>query len=429
MRLLHISDWHLGVTHGRLSRASDHEEVLDEEVAIARDLRPNLIVHTGDLFDHTRPAVEDLRRGFEYLQQLAGIAPTVVLAGNHDSPALFEVFNLLLSFGLVSGDGHLHFIPRARMASDGGILLFPGDDRGGTEEEIRLAPIPFVPQNSLIDVFGTRPEQWTASYADQVGLLEENLASGLAADYDASRHINVFAAHLFVDGAELCRSERTLHVSDSYATRPEQLPRVSYAAFGHIHRPQPIRGLERARYAGSPIQIDYGEEGETKTVVFVEAEPGRTAKVEAIPLAGGRPLRRIEGTLSELEGKRDEVGRSILTAIVHSEDAVPDLADRLALMFPDATLLEAYNPYASGRVAVVSATDDEGQSEPSVEELFAGYLAATQPNLKGARATRVREIFTSLLSSTDEDVTAEFPEAPLFDDDIAAPTEEVESKA
>lgn len=426
MRLLHISDWHLGATHGRLSRASDHEEVLDEEVAIARHLRPHLIVHTGDLFDHTRPAVEDLRRGFAYLQALAGIAPVVVLAGNHDSPALFEVFNLLLGFGVVGGEGRLLFIPRARMANAGGILRFAGDQRGGIDEEIRLAPIPFVPQNSLIDVFSTRPEQWTASYADQIALLEENLAAGLAAGYDAGRHINLFAAHLFVDGAELCRSERTLHVSGSYATRPEQLPRVSYAAFGHIHRPQPIRGLERARYAGSPIQIDYGEEGETKTVVFVEAEPGRTAKVEAIPLTGGRPLRRVEGTLEELDTRRDEVGRSILTAIVHSDDAIPDLTDRLAIMFPDATLLEAYNPYAKGRATVVSV-GEQGETEPSVEELFESYLVSAQPDLKGARATRVQEIFTTLLGSTADDTTAEFAEAPLFEDAIAAPPAGVEA--
>ncbi len=422
MRLLHISDWHLGVTHGRLSRAPDHEEVLDEQMAIARDLKPHLIVHTGDLFDQSRPAVEDLRRGFAYLQELAGIAPIVVLAGNHDSPPLFEIFNLLLSFGGLAVGDRLRFIPRARMADAGGILRFPGDERAGIREEIRLAPVPFVPQNALLDVFGTRPEQWTASYADQIALLEENLAAGLGADYDPARHINVFAAHLFVAGAELCRSERVLHVSDSYATRPEQLPRVSYGAFGHIHRPQRIRGLERARYAGSPIQIDYGEEGETKSVVTVEAEPGRTAKVEVIPLSGGRPLLRIEGTLGELEARRDEVGRSIFTAIVHSEDAIPNLTDVLRAMYPKATLLEAYNPYASGRISVVAAQDGDIQVEPSVDELFANYLATVQPNLKGARAARVREIFTKLVSSTDDEAGDEFAEASLFDDETAFAT-------
>ena len=93
--------------------------------------------------------MEDLRRGFSYLQEFAAVAPTVVLAGNHDSPPLFEVFNLLLSFGDLAGQDRLRFVPRAWMAEAGGILRFPGDDRPGVQEEIRLAPVPFVPQNAL----------------------------------------------------------------------------------------------------------------------------------------------------------------------------------------------------------------------------------------------------------------------------------------
>ncbi len=437
MRLLHISDWHLGATLGHLSRAGDHEEVLEEEVRIAREFRPHLIVHTGDLFDWTRPAVDDLRRGFQYLGELAGIAPIVVLAGNHDSPPLFEIFNLLLSFGGLSdhsssGIGRLTFVPRAKMAEDGGILCFPGDVRKDVQEEVRLAPLPFVLQNAVIDVFGTAPEQWTAFYADQIALLEENLGNGLNVGYDGSRHINLFAAHLFVAGAALARSERPVTVSERYATRPDQLPQVSYAAFGHIHRPQAVPGLERARYAGSAIQIDYGEEGETKTVVTVEAEPGRTARVEPVPLTGGRPLLRVEGTLEELEAKRNRVGRSILTAVVHSEEPIVDLSDRLTTMFPDATLLDAANPYASGRVAVVTPGDVDGHAEPSINELFAEYLATETPDLKGARAKHVREHLATLLGSGD--ARPEFAETHLFEDattdvgitaDGSAPTEAI----
>jgi exonuclease SbcD len=44
------------------------------------------------------------------------------------------------------------------------------------------------------------------------------------------------------------------------------------------------------RYAGSPIQLDFGEEHEEKEVVFVEAKPGMPARVEPIPLAVGRRL-------------------------------------------------------------------------------------------------------------------------------------------
>jgi exonuclease SbcD len=63
MRLLHVSDWHLGATLGRVDRWPDHQQVLGEQITLARELRPHLILHTGDLFHHPRPAVEDLRRG------------------------------------------------------------------------------------------------------------------------------------------------------------------------------------------------------------------------------------------------------------------------------------------------------------------------------------------------------------------------------
>ena len=175
-------------------------------------------------------------------------------------------------------------------------------------------------------------------------------------------------------------------------------------------------------YAGSPIQIDFGEEGETKTVVTVEAEPGRTARVQALPLSGGRPLLRLEGTLEELEARRDEVGRSIYTAIVHSEEALPNLSDVLRVMYPKATLLEAYNPYTSGRISVVSAENGDTRAEPNVDELFEQYLAAVQPNLKGARAARVQEIFTKLVHQGEGEGGSEFAEANLFEDTTAFST-------
>lgn len=418
MRLLHVSDWHLGVTLGRLSRAEDHEQVLDEQVALARQFGPNLIVHTGDLFDHARPAVEDLRRGFAYLQELAAVAPVVVLAGNHDSPALFEVFGLALALGGGAArdtgsprEPRVRFVPRARAAEDGGILVFPGDERNGSLEEVRLAPLPFIHQNAVLDVLGVRPEQWTGHYADQVALLEENLAAGLEHGYDPSRHVNLFAAHLFVNGAVLGRSERPLHVSESYATRPEHLPRVSYAAFGHIHKAQAVPGLERGRYAGSPIQIDHGEEGETKTVVTVVAEPGRPARVEAVPLSGGRPLRRVAGTLEELE--RLSVGRAILSAVVRSEEPVPDLADRVAAMFPETTLFDVHNECASGRLRLAEETAGVPDREPGMQDLFGEYLSLV--TLKTARAERVQEVFGTLLSAALAESEPALAGAELFE--------------
>src|SRR5690606_16020260 len=147
----------------------DHETVIGEILEIARRERPDLILHTGDLFDQARPGYETLQFGIDALQELAALAPTVVLAGNHDSTALFQVFQKLLG-----PRGRLRFVDRAAPPEKGGILEFPG--RG--DERIRLAPLPFVHQNRMVEAFDD-PATWMASYADRIQKIESALGRGL----------------------------------------------------------------------------------------------------------------------------------------------------------------------------------------------------------------------------------------------------------
>ena len=95
-RVLHTSDWHLGVTVRGHSRREDHAAVIDEIVSIAEEARPDLVVHTGDLFDGHRPAMAEFGDAITSLRRLADVAPVVLLAGNHDSAGVFEVLALAL---------------------------------------------------------------------------------------------------------------------------------------------------------------------------------------------------------------------------------------------------------------------------------------------------------------------------------------------
>src|ERR687885_331372 len=88
MRLLHVSDWHIGRQTYRCSRVPDHEAALGEIVELARDTRPHLVLHTGDVFDGFRPGYVEMSFAVEALEELAALAPVVVVAGNHDFPAL-----------------------------------------------------------------------------------------------------------------------------------------------------------------------------------------------------------------------------------------------------------------------------------------------------------------------------------------------------
>lgn len=406
MRLLHVSDWHLGASLGRVSRAPDHVRVLDEIVDIAQEFRPDLVIHSGDLFDRTRPPIDAMQLGAESLGRLAAIAPTVVVAGNHDSRALFRVLD---TFQEISSDERrLWFIAEPQ------VLHFTGVEG----ESARLACMPFLHPNTLVDLLTDDPVSWTGTYSDGVRVLNRQLQAELEKDYESSRDILLHTAHLHIHDAKLGGTERTVHVSEDYATRVESLPPVSYAAFGHIHRPQKLPGGSvTGRYAGSPIPIDFGEHGEKKSVVTVELAPGRAARPKEVALSGGRALVRFEGTWKEFTERGPTVADGILKAIVETELPDPELADKVAELCPHASIFEIANRVTSALDRPLLDVQD-GAAEPDVRELFREYLSLQ--TLRHAAPDNVLALFESALTAVQVEQPADFGLGALLTD----PTEE-----
>jgi exonuclease SbcD len=398
MKLLHLSDWQLGRETYNTSRAQDHDAVIGEMLAYAREHKPDLIVHTGDLFDAVRPSYPEMARGVNALQELAVTAPVVVLCGNHDSPALFNLFGQL-----IGTESPVHFVSRARPPAQGGILSFPT----AAEEVIRLAPLPFVHANRMLDGF-EEPGTWAALYADRIHRVEQSLDGGLLDGFDNRRDVAIFAAHLYVGKAVLSGSERRIQVGENYATQLEHLPAVTYAAFGHIHKPQKLPGgLVDGCYAGSPIQLDFGELGEAKRIVLVEARPGQPPDIQSLPLSGGRQLWRFEGTMEELAAAAPGIGRVLALLTIHSPSTIADLRTRVQDLLPDAVVLDVYPVAADRQLGVTVATAPTGP-EPGIEELFRSYLA--EQGTRGAAADRVMATFSKLLEAIETEQEPVFPE-------------------
>jgi exonuclease SbcD len=404
VKLLHISDWHLGRATYGTSRASDQEAVLDQTVEHARALGPDLIVHTGDLFDSVRPSYDDMHHGFDALERLGALAPVVVLRGNHDSPVLFSMFARLLG-----PHPRITFVDRARRPRDGGILHF--DSAAG--HRIRLAALPFVHANRMVESFEDAA-QWTAQYADRIHVIEEALGKGLVEGMDPGRDVLVFAAHLHVAGASFSGSERQIHVGDHYASKVERLPPLSYAAFGHIHKPQDLPGgTVTGAYAGSPLQLDFGEVGEEKRVIAVEAEPGRAARVTSLPLTAGRRLESFTGTLAALQAAAEGIGDALCKLVIDTEAPEPELSRRVREMLPRATIVDVKERCAVTRVQALDERADAGEMrEPGMDELFHEYLERMGGTRK-ADAGRVRAVFAAALAALESE------ELPAFDEEAA----------
>ncbi len=336
MRILHTSDWHVGKRLGRYDRLDEYEAALAEVAEIADAEAADLVVVSGDLFDRPQPPVAALEVGFSGLARLAagGQRPVVVVAGNHDSPEFFEALAPFLR------TANIHLVGTIKAPTEGGVLeLETGAGRA------LVACFPFLREGRVVDFMGDT-DRWYGQYAERVRRLTAAYADHVVrrAGGDA---VTLLAAHFIVTGARigghgLPRGERELHMGQAYTAAEDAIPAtLSYVAMGHIHAPQPVPFASvPAEYAGSLLQLDFGEAGEQKRVVVVDAEPGRPAAVRSVPLRSGRRLMHAEGTWDELVARTD-LGDAYLDLVVDTGGPDPGLADRARAAFDHVVKVQA----------------------------------------------------------------------------------------
>ncbi len=395
MKLLHTADWHLGAKLGRHDRMEDHRTALRALLDVAATERPDLIVHAGDLFDAYRPPYPALQFGVTALQRLAQIAPTVVISGNHDSGALFDVLDGMAG---MASPRRLRFVTRPR------VLEF--DDLA--EAPIALACVPFIPPGAITDYATGDAARFEGDYADGIRTLNDQVI-GRAREAAGPQGIVLYTAHLHVDGARPGNSERRFTVGEDHATHTKGLHRALYCAFGHIHDPQQLPGSASGRYAGSLIPLDYGESRQTKQAVVVTI--GDDVRIGERELPPGRPLESFAGTLGELEARARDgaLDGCFLKAVVTSDDPIPDLADRVAEWSPKCVIFNLVNDVANRRVRPISQAEADDGGEPAIDDLFAEWrtTAATGRATKAPHDS-VQELFRAAVAGSGDEEGPDF---------------------
>jgi exonuclease SbcD len=394
MLFLHTSDWHAGRTTYNEPRMPDLADAMAEIIDIAKQHQPDGILHSGDLIDHSRVSHADIERVVDWLAELAAIAPTIVVAGNHDNVALHRYLDKL-------GRRHqLHFVSQPRGAN-ADYLVVPGRDGN----RARVGVLPFIYPQRMSTVPGA--ESWSSTYREQLATLQAQIAAGMADGLDPRSEVTVFAAHVHVTGAGLTGSERKRHVTDEFAVDPNAIPAVDYAAFGHIHQPQALPGRVVGRYAGSPIPLDFGEAGQRKSVTLVRMEPGKPAVCEEISLRGGRQLVTFEGTWDELRKQADSIGDALCLMTVHTSDYDPTLAQRVNSLLPNARVLDVQQRVAGAQARANVVEPGQIPVQRSLLESFEQYVNDNGTGI--APIETVTALMTEFLAAAQDDRDPYFP--------------------
>ncbi|HXV63906.1 MAG TPA: exonuclease SbcCD subunit D [Vicinamibacteria bacterium] len=356
MRFLHTGDWHVGKTLRGRSRADEHRAVLGEIVAIAREAKVDVALIAGDLFDSPSPSPESEEIVYRTLLDLARVVEwVVVISGNHDNPRRLAAVEPLLRLT------NIRVLPSIARPSEGGVITLQ-TRLGGAQ----VALLPFLSQRAIVkadDLMMKDASQHVGDYAERAARIIE----ALSAESPPPRTVNILLAHAMVHGGKLGGGERSAHTIFEYGIPTTAFPGAfHYVALGHLHRAQKLAGACPIWYAGSPLQLDFGETEDVKSVNLVDAEPSSPARVESVRLTSGRRLRFVRAKLEELETLATELGDAYLKVVI-AHAPVPGLAQKVRDILPNA-------------VDVLIATKTE-EPKPSASrigrtprELFSDYL-------------------------------------------------------
>jgi exonuclease SbcD len=297
MLIVHTSDWHAGRLWKGIDRLDELEAVLAHLGDFIERERADLLLMTGDVFDTRGPSAAAERAVFRFFRRVGRAGTrTVVIAGNHDDPLRLDAWGTLAELVDVTT------VARPRRADEGGVLEH--ESRSG--QRAVIAAVPFAKPSDLVSAsqMAEGDTQAHQRYAEGMRGMIGHLTARFR--FDA---VNLLLAHTHLDAAVLAGSERRVHLGEEWAATAQVLPSTAhYVGLGHIHRPQRIEAAPSPTcYAGSPLQLDFGEIGEQKTFVVITAEPGRPARIEHVPYDGGKSLHDIRNTLPELEQQAERL--------------------------------------------------------------------------------------------------------------------------
>ena len=207
-RIAHISDTHIR----NLKYHKEYNHVFKEIYDSLRQEQPDYIVHTGDLA-HTKTQLspEYFEMASNFLKNLADIAPTIIILGNHDG-------------NLKNGDRQDAITPIIDALQHPNLTLLKNSGEYSPEPELVF---------NVLSVFDR--DNWQ--------------------DPSNNNSINIALYHGAIQGCQVGSGFRLDHGEDDLKI----FEPFDYAMLGDIHRTQMMNSEGTIWYAGSTVQQNFGE--------------------------------------------------------------------------------------------------------------------------------------------------------------------------
>ena len=409
MKLLHISDLHIGKRVNEFSMVEDQKYILDRIIEIAKQEQADGVMIAGDIYDKSVPSAEAVQIFDRFLTGFARLGIKVfAVSGNHDSAERIAFgAQLMKGRGVYLSpvyDGNIEKITLSDEYGALNIYLLPfikpamvrhvldreqktagsqfrsgreqaeGDSQagGGREQAEEGGQLETGREQAEGDgCSGSSRKAWQESnlpesYQEAVKLAVERMK------VDGTKR-NVLVAHQFVTGAGRCESEEVV-VGGLDNVDAEVFQAFDYVALGHIHSPQWV-GRETVRYCGTPLKYSFSEAEQEKSVTVVELGEKGGVELRTIPLTPLHDMRKISGTYMEVTARsfyQDINREDYVQVTLTDEEDIPDGLKKLRIIYPNLMRL-VYDNHRTRQNRELGAVQDMEQK--SELELFGEFYA------------------------------------------------------
>ena len=313
MKLLHMSDLHLGRRFYNLSFLPIQQALLQEVLQIIDEQQVTVLLLCGDIYDKPGPSADAVQLLDWFLTQLAARSVHVcMISGNHDSPERLQFGSDLLQKNQIHIAGTF----------SGKMETVSLSDAYGT---LTISMLPYVKLAQLSVQF---PEQSFAT-------LDDGIRAVLEQTPPDPNHRNLLLYHGFVlhNGAAPEESDSETQLGGLQLVSDTLFDAYDYVALGHIHKPQWVR-RDRIRYSGSLMKYSFSECLQRKSVTLLKWNEKDNCTITTIPLHPKQDMRILRGTLEQLL-EHATPSEDFIRAELTDLELIPNAIEKLRVVYPN----------------------------------------------------------------------------------------------
>ena len=377
MKLLHLSDLHIGKRVNEFPMIEDQKFILNQILHIAEEQKVDAIAIAGDIYDKSIPSTDAVELLDEFISSIAKRnINCFIVSGNHDSAER-------IAYG-------------ARIMNERGIHI--SKVFNGSIEKVTLKDehgdfhIYLMPFTKPIHVKQFYPDAEIQSYEDAVRFVVNQI------EIDTAQRNLILAHQFFSSGGQLpeLSDSETVSVGGIDNVDISVLASFDYAALGHIHKPQ-IVGNETSRYCGSPLKYSFSEAKHEKSALIITFKEKGSIQIEKFPLIPKRDMREIKGPIARLLSpevyetvNQDDYVHVTLT----DEDEIMDAIGRVRAIYPNVMRLDFENTRTK---SVNGANAAENVADKTPLQLFREfYEVQNNIALDSEKENIVQSLFDSM---------------------------------